>query len=95
MGWLFQTLKETSALSKKQSPEVPCLALSGTNDELVEISTVRKRMANWPGGTFEQIQDAKHDLLSEVSEIRQNAVAKISQHFIEASDFRAGLENCA
>jgi len=95
MGWLFETLKETSALSKKQSPKVPCLALAGTNDELVEISTVGKRMAHWPGGKFEQIQDAKHDLLSEVSAVRQNAVAKISQHFTKASDFRADLENCA
>jgi len=95
MGWLFQTLKETNALSQKPSPEVPCMTLCGTNDALIEVSTVQKRMAHWSDGKFEQIQDAKHDLLSEVSAIRQSAVEKITQHFEEASDLRANLENCA
>lgn len=95
MGWLFQTLKETKALSQMPSPDVPCFALCGTRDELIEASVVQQCMARWPSGQFEQIQDAKHDLLSETSSIRQSAVAKITQHFKESAEFNTALENCA
>lgn len=95
MGWLFQSLKETNALSKKPLPDVPCLALCGTHDELIETSVVQQRMARWPSGTYEQIQDSKHDLLSEVAAIRQKTVAKISHHFKVSTAFNTALDNCA
>lgn len=95
MGWLFQTLKETNALSKKPSPDVPCLALCGTHDELIETSVVQQRMTRWPSGRFEQIQDAKHDLLSEVAAIRQKTVAKVSQHFKDSTALNTAFDNCA
>lgn len=95
MGWLFQTLKETNALTKMPSPDVPCLALCGTHDELIETTVVQRRMARWPSGTFEQIHDAKHDLLSEVAAIRRETVAKMTQHFKDSSAFNTALENCA
>lgn len=95
MGWLFQTLKETKALSQMLSPDVPCMALCGTNDELIETSVVQQRIARWQSGQFEQIQDAKHDLLSETSSIRQSAVAKITQHFKASTEGKTVLGNCA
>lgn len=95
IGWLFQTLKETKTLSKKQLPIVPCLVLCGTDDEIIEASVARKRMAHWPGGRIKQIPGARHDPLTEVPEIRIQAVSDITQHFESVSVRDAGLADCA
>ncbi|KPN62888.1 lysophospholipase [Aliiroseovarius crassostreae] len=81
LGWLFQTLKETKALSKVASPEIPCITFCGEQDEVVEISAVRDRMSRWPGGRLEMIPNARHDVFSEVPEIRNGVVARIGELF--------------
>lgn len=50
MAWLFETLKETKALSGIPSPRVPCITFCGANDTVVDISAARRRMMDWPGG---------------------------------------------
>ncbi|UTS82738.1 alpha/beta hydrolase [Phaeobacter piscinae] len=81
LGWLFQTLNETKALSKVASPEIPCITFCGEQDEVVEISAVRDRMSRWPGGRLEMIPNARHDVFSEVPEIRNGVVARIGELF--------------
>jgi len=95
MGWLFQTLRETKTLSKKQLPVVPCLVLCGADDEIIEASVADRRMAQWPSGQIKQIQDAKHDLLTEVPAIRSQAVSEITQHFESVRGLETELACCA
>jgi lysophospholipase len=81
MGWLFQSLKECRTLSKMPSPEVPCIAFCGDQDEVIDLRAIEDRMAGWPSGSFELIQNAKHDLLSERPEISESVITKISGLF--------------
>jgi lysophospholipase len=84
MGWLYQALRECKALSHIPSPNIPCLTICGDQDELVDIEAVLKRMNHWDGGQFVKIQNAKHDVLSEMPEIRELAIARFCELFEKA-----------
>ena len=88
MGWFFEALKECRSLSTVCSPDIPCIAFCGDKDETVDVRAIQERMAHWPGGSFELIQEAKHELLLEVPDIRENVMAKICELFTAA-----GIEN--
>jgi lysophospholipase len=84
LGWLFQSLKECRSLSKIRSPEIPCIAFCGDQDEDIEIRAIEERMARWPNGSFELVRNAKHDLMSETPEIRESVITKICDLFTTA-----------
>jgi lysophospholipase len=84
MGWLYQTLSETRRLAKVPSPDIPCISFCPDEDELVSIPAVRDRMARWPGGKFELIPNARHNLLLEKPEIREEILKKICEVFASA-----------
>lgn len=86
MGWLYQTLNETRSLSKMSSPDLPCIAFCPDQDELVGVRAVQNRMARWPSGRFELIQNAKHNLLLEIPEIRESVMTKICEVFANAGN---------
>lgn len=77
MGWLFQALKETRSLSKLPSPDIPCITFCGAEDSIVDIPAVQDRMSRWPRGTFELVDSARHDVLHEVPQIRNDVLAKV------------------
>lgn len=81
MGWLFQSLKECKSLSTLRSPNIPCIVFRGDDDVDVDIQAIKDRMANWPNGRFEQIPNAKHDVLNEIPEIREDVLSKILDLF--------------
>lgn len=79
MGWLYQTLKETRTLSKRPSPDIPCLSFCGAQDVVVDIPAMHLRMDGWAKGTLEVIPNAKHDIFSEVPAIRKGVAGKIAE----------------
>ncbi|MFY2822618.1 alpha/beta hydrolase [Ruegeria sp. MALMAid1280] len=81
MSWLFQALKETRALSKLKSPSIPCLTFCGAEDEIVAIPAIKERMAGWPNGKLELMQNARHDVLYEVPSVREKVLAQICELF--------------
>ncbi len=84
LGWLYQTLKETSWLSKLVSPCTPCLTFCGAEDTIVAIPAVEDRMNRWANGTFNLVPDARHDVLYETEEIRRRVFDAMLQHFKHA-----------
>lgn len=81
IGWLYETLKETRALSRISSPGIPCITFCGTQDELVEIGAIRERMTGWSRGELKLMEDAKHDLFSEVPQIRERVMSDTCKLF--------------
>lgn len=81
MGWVFESLKACRSLSKLPSPKVPCLTFCGKLDEVVDIRAMENRMSRWSDGRFELIENAKHDLFSEVPSVREKVISQISEHF--------------
>lgn len=86
IGWLYQTLRETKALSRMPSPDIPCLTFCGAQDVVVDIPAMKDRMARWPNGKLEFIESAKHDVFSEVPEIRWGVAKAIDELFASARD---------
>ena len=83
MGWLFQTLKETRALTNIQTPSIPCLAFCGDQDQVVDVSAARDLVARWPNGRFKLIKNGKHDLFSEAFDVRSKVISRIFEHLIQ------------
>lgn len=81
MRWLYETLKETRALSKIQSPDIPCVTFCGAEDSIVAIPAAKDRMARWSRGKFELIPNAKHDVLYEVENIKRRVTSEIFELF--------------
>lgn len=80
-AWLFETLRETRHLSNQALPNLSCVSLCGTRDEVVDVSCIEKRMADWPRGRIE-ILEGKHDLLSETPTIRERVLAVVDKQFV-------------
>ena len=81
MGWLFECLKECRALSTFPSPNIPSATFCGSQDKDVDAKVIKQRMINWPNGQFEIIPDAKHDILSERTEVRDHVIGKFVELF--------------
>lgn len=81
MGWLFEILNETKKLSTLESPNTPCITFCGEEDILIDIGAVKKRMTSWPNGTLKMVPKGKHDLMSELPEIRNSLIEQIDTLF--------------
>lgn len=85
LGWLYQTLRETQRLSKKPSPDTPCITFCGAEDSIVAISAVEDRMKRWPNGQFNLVENSRHDVFYEVQKVRERAFSSILTHFAESA----------
>lgn len=82
-GWLFQSLNECRSLAKMASPAIPSKVFFGHHDVDIDQRAIAKRMAKWSTGKLIAIENAKHDLLSETSDIRNRVLADICDMFDE------------
>jgi lysophospholipase len=64
-----------------RSPDVPCITFCGELDELVDNGAIKDRMEKWPNGEFVMIQNAKHDVLTEIPEIGGDVMDQIVEFF--------------
>ena len=89
LGWVYQALKETRALSKLKSPSVPCVTFCGAEDVIVAIDAAKERMRRWRGGQLDLVENARHDVLCEVPEIRTKVISSIDALFTKSADDRS------
>ena len=80
LRWLFTSLVETRALARMASPDLPCLTLMGSDEEIVDIPAITSRMARWPGSRFEIIEGGKHELLMDTPKTRARVMDLICAH---------------
>ncbi len=81
-NWLLETLCETKHIAKVQTPDIHCITFVGEKDEVVDSRAIRRLMARWPNGRLEVLEHAKHDLLSETTQIREHVVARTCELFL-------------
>ncbi len=81
MGWLYAALSETRALAQRPSPDVPCIAFCGDQEETVVVSAIQNRFESWPSGHFERVSNAKHELFLETPDVTAAVVGKIIKYF--------------
>lgn len=81
LQWLHEALVECRRLQALPSPPVAALTFLGTRERIVTVNAIRRRMARWPGGTLEIVQDAEHEVLMETPAIRARTMERITAFF--------------
>ena len=84
--WLLEALRETAELAKRPSPDVPCLCFLGSDEAIVEHTSIYDRMSRWPNGHLEVLENAEHELLMEVESVRQKVIDMLVDHFNREPD---------
>ncbi len=59
------------------APDLPCIALVGSREKIVEPQAIERRMQNWPKGRFTVINGAEHEVLMEAPAQRAATLAAI------------------
>ena len=81
LRWLREALRDCADLALQPSPPLPCLTFLGTDEQIVEPGAIHDRMARWPGGQLELIQNARHEVLMETPDIRDPGIDQICTLF--------------
>ncbi|MCJ8140337.1 alpha/beta fold hydrolase [Falsirhodobacter halotolerans] len=70
LGWLSAALREMRALARMKSPAIPALAMVGSHERVVHVTSIRARMARWPGAGFTLLDGAEHEVMMEREPLR-------------------------
>lgn len=81
LRWLYESLAECRALYRKDSPDVPCLVLLGSDEDIVCPSRIHDRVARWPGSVLDLAKGARHEVLMENNGTRARVDACVNQFF--------------
>ena len=84
LHWLNEALREMRRLMAGPAPDVPALALVGSEEAVVDPARIRRRLADWPGARLVTLPGARHELLMERPVLRGRALAEILGHFARA-----------
>jgi len=81
IGWLGESLRECRWLATQPSPDKPCLTFLGSNERIVDIAPIHDRMARWPNGTLDLVDDAEHEVIMEIPATRSRIFDRMAAHF--------------
>jgi lysophospholipase len=81
LRWLHEALRETLALSGLPSPDLPCVTLVGTEEDIVDSTRIQARMGVWPGGRVEDIDGGRHEVMMDTPEMRQRVFDMLAAHY--------------
>ena len=65
LHWLNEALRECLELRRRPAPDLPCLAVLGAQERVVDPRPIHGRMAHWPKGRLEIIPGAEHEVMME------------------------------
>ncbi|MGC3936470.1 alpha/beta fold hydrolase [Roseobacter sp. EG26] len=63
--WLREALLETRHLAHRAAPNLPCITFLGTNERIVDIPVIHRRMEAWNRGHLELVENGEHEVLME------------------------------
>ena len=86
LRWLHEALHETRGLARRPSPDMPCLTLLGTDEQIVDVARVHDRMAHWPGGHLELVAGGRHETLMDSSEMRGRLFTMLCRFYSGSGD---------
>ncbi len=80
LHWLHEALRETRALAAMPAPDLPCLTFVGSHERIVSVPRIVSRLAAWPGGRLEVIENGEHEVLMEGPETRARILDLVLAH---------------
>ena len=81
LRWLNEALTECRALSKLPSPDMPCLTVLGTREDIVDPGRIHDRMAIWPLGHLNMIEGGNHEVLMEGPQMRDAVIDALTAFY--------------
>jgi len=81
IGWIYESVKECQKLLSSLSPTTPSLVLIGSNEHIIDLSIIRKRIQQWDQSELTIIAEARHELIMEVEKIRQKTLDLTADFF--------------
>lgn len=82
LHWLHEALIEMRDLMQSPPPSLPVLTGLGSDERIVDPAPIRKYVTGWDGAQMVEFQDARHELLMEIPEIRDDLIARTVQLFL-------------
>ncbi|MCH2163390.1 MAG: alpha/beta hydrolase [Marinovum sp.] len=79
--WLREALVECNTLARMPSPDLSCLTFLGRQERIVHPRRILDRMAAWPNGTLQMIENAEHEVLMERPAVRALIFEQLADHF--------------
>lgn len=76
LRWMAAALAEIATLAALPSPDLPALFGLGGAEGIVAPAAVRDRVARWPGAELAEYPGARHELLMERPEVREDFLAR-------------------
>lgn len=89
LRWLYEALRETRALARLPAPDLPCLTMLGTQEDIVDTVRIQHRVAGWPEAQLTMVEGARHEVLMEGPETRRRLTGDITDFFSQARITRA------
>ncbi|RKF14843.1 alpha/beta hydrolase [Roseovarius spongiae] len=85
LRWLYEALTECRALARLPSPELPCVTAIGDEEDIVDVARIEDRMDRWPDGRLLRFPGARHEVLMEGPEVREDLFDAICARFDAAA----------
>jgi lysophospholipase len=82
--WLRESLKECAALVHAPPRALPLLAAMGSREQIVSKPAIRTRVGTWPGAELVEIEGARHELMMERPDLREQFETRLLDFFAAA-----------
>ncbi len=79
--WLREALAETRHLASRPSPALPCVTFLGSNERIVEVPAIHRRMQEWNNGALEIVEDGEHEVMMESDAVAGPVFDRMSEVF--------------
>ncbi|WP_397543266.1 alpha/beta fold hydrolase [Roseovarius salis] len=81
LRWLHEALADARALARRPAPELRCLTLVGSQEDIVDADRIKARMQQWPGGHLQVVPGGRHEVLMENAATRAHLFETISAFY--------------
>ena len=68
--WLHEALYECRTLARLPSPNLPCITVAGSGEDIVDVPRMLDRMDRWPGSHLEMVGGGRHEVLMDTPAVR-------------------------
>ena len=85
LHWLYEALRETRSLSRMPAPDLPCVTVLGSDEEIVDTRRIQDRIARWPGAELVMIEGGRHEVMMDTPQVRQRVFDRVCRHFDQAA----------
>lgn len=70
-NWISRALNECSRLARMESPDLPMTVSLGTREQIISGAAIRDRVARWPGARLLEVDGARHEVMMEGEDLRE------------------------